>query len=213
MSMMITQRQWWMSNVVIVASVLAVKLFPTHDSIESLLAGFVFLVVLPYLFVRMFLKQKIADFGWSFGNVTQGIIWLIVGLLIAIGGIVTAVHYSVIGSYFVVPASARLSFLMFLVYIGIAGMYIFILEFFFRGFVLNLWKNALGNYAILAQGILFIIMVIVASRQFTLLTTAIFAMSLMSGAVVARSQSILYSFIFSYISVILGIVSIIMFVK
>lgn len=203
-----------MSNTLIVASMLAAAFFPTADAVQALVSESIFLIVLPAVFTRFFLKEKLSSIGLSLGNEVRGGLWL--GTLIAVTFlcIALATHYTDILSQFTIPLSVRLSFLVFLIYTLIAGMYIFIFEFFFRGFVFFVWERVVGINAIFIQTVFFMVFFLLAS--YGKVSAPFFIMSVMaigSGLLVERSRSILYSFLFSYISVILGVGSILFFVK
>ena len=215
MNISLQNKQFWMSNALIIVSLCAALWFPTDNALQALASGVVFLVVLPLLFIKLFLKKTFASFGFSWGNIRQGSVWLIV-LLVAIAlCLVGIVQFTTMLNQFIVPVSIRSSFSMFLLYIMITGVYIMMFEFFFRGFVFFVWEKVIGiKIALCVQTILFIVFLTVGVRgNVDIFLIVIGAMSLLSGFLVFRSRSIAYSFLFSYISAILGIGSVILFVK
>lgn len=203
-----------MSNAVIVASLLLALYFPIDNVIQLLAVHIVFLVALPLLYIRFLLKEKVSTFGISWGKVGEGSFFLALGLSIIVICLVVLSQHTDILNRFSFPLILRLNFSLFLLYLAIIGVYVFIFEFFFRGFVLFVWEPVIGMKAVVVQACFFIMFSMLLSYQKTAVSlTLVIIMALVSGFIAARSRSIVYSFSFSYISAILGIVSIILFAK
>jgi hypothetical protein len=214
MNIAIYNKKLWMSNAVIIASLLLALYFPVDNVIQLLVAHIVFLVALPLLYIHFLLKEKVSAFGISWGKVGEGSLWLALGLIVIGIGLGVLSQFTDILSRFSLPLTLRLSFGLFLLYLAIIGIYIFIFEFFFRGFVLFVWESVLGMKAIVVQTYFFMMFIMLLSYQKTVISLIfITVMALLSGLIATRSRSIVYSFSFSYISAILGIVSVILFVK
>ena len=214
MNIAIHNKKLWMSNAVIVASLLLALYFPVDNVVQLLVAHIVFLVILPLLYIRFLLKEKVSAFGISWGKVGMGSLWLALGLFVVAVGLGMLSQSTDILSRFSLPLTLRLNFGFFLLYLFVIGVYIFIFEFFFRGFVLFVWENVIGMKAVVVQAYFFLMFIMLLSYQKTIISLiSITIMALISGFIAARSRSIVYSFSFSYISVILGIASVILFVK
>ncbi len=208
------QKQFWMSNVVIVISLLGAVLFPAADAIQSIIISIAFLIVLPLLFTYLFLKERLPFLGLSWGNVTQGSLWLATFLSLEVFSLIGLIRYTDALSRFDMPLAVRLSFPLFILFIVVVGIYVFMAEFFFRGFVFSVWQKNIGTKALFAQTTVYLIFLVALSHwKIGASFLVVGIMALLSGFLVIRSRSIVYSFLFSYISVILGIVSIIFFVK
>lgn len=214
MNISVRNKQLWMSNVVIAASLVAAAFFPTDGGFQSMISSIAFLVVLPILFIRFFLREEVSDFGVTWGNVQQGLIWLITLLVVIVTLFVWAQRYTDALLQGDVPLSVRSNFAMFLVYIFVAGILLAAQEFFLRGFALNIWKRTIGLGAIPAQAMLSMVLPIVKSRgHIGLDTLMLVVFSLYTGWMAYRSRSIWYSFFFFFISAILGILMILVFAK
>lgn len=211
----LSPKKFWMSIVVAIMGVSATMLFPTDDGVQDLLAGIVFLCLLPWLYVKFFLKEGVANFGFSMGKVGIGIFSAVSGIMFSIILVGFMVHFDMLAQYFTVPLSVKLSFLSFLIFVSILGVYIGIMELFFRGFVQSVLENRFGAVtAIFGQTLFMCILVLISNKLDISFITGLIALSaLISGFIRYYSRSVLYSFIFSCISAILGVVSIIMFVK
>lgn len=214
MNIVVQNKQLWMSNSIVVASLVLVAFFPIDDGFQSMIASVAFLVVLPVLFIHVFLKEKTAAFGVSWGKVTQGVVWLTLFLLIVVGMFVVAYKYTNAFLQTTIPFSVQSSFSSFLIYITILGILIASQEFFFRGFVLNIWKKTLGYRAIFVQAAFSLVLSMIRSHgHIEFRTLVIAAFSLCAGWIAYRSQSIWYSFFFFFISAILGVAMVLVFVR
>lgn len=203
----VKNKKIWMGTSVALLSLLMVAIFPKTNGFQGLMINAVFLFLLPIIFIRFFLRQKLNDFGLGLGDVSKGVFWFVI-MLIAVGGIMfVAFHSLEVFSKITIPLSIRSSFVLFLIYIALLGVYWFLYEFFFRGFVLMLWKDILGYKAIFAQSVLHVIFFVVTSSHWKVDMTVVIpiAFSLCSGWIAFRSRSMLFSFLFSFISVILGV--------
>lgn len=210
----IYNKRLWMSNVIIAAGLLATFFFPTESGTQAMIAGFGFLVVLPLLYTRFFLREKLSFLGVSWGDVTRGSIWLGLFLAAFAGSLFAVARYTSLLSRFSVPVSVRESFLMLLVYIALVGIYVFLFEFFFRGFVMAVWTKAFGPKSIIMQAVLSSVFALVSSHgKVDLSFVVVFVMAICSGFIAFVSRSVWYPFFFSYISAILGIVMVLVFVK
>lgn len=212
--MPVRNKQLWMSNVLIIVCLAATAFFPTDGGFQSMVASLAFLVLLPILFIRFFLRRPLADFGVSWGDAIQGMLWLVAFLVVIIVLFVWAHQYTDSLLRDQIPLSVRSGFSSFLIYISIAGLLLAAQEFFFRGFVLNVWKTTIGSGAILAQMLFSLVLPLVASRGLPGVgTLSIAILSLCSGWIAYRSRSIWYSFFFFFISAILGISMVLVFVR
>jgi membrane protease YdiL (CAAX protease family) len=214
-TMTIQRKQWWMSNALIVASFVLVLFFPTEDNFQTVATNSFFLVIMPLVFIRYFLREPWVNFGFSMGNISQGIGWLLFflgGTIVALAGTYRYTHFL---STIAVPLSVRSSFVSFLLYISIVATIFFIQEIFFRGFVLNIWKRLWQSTgAIFAQAILAVALSFFGSSTPSGAILLVLGIaSLCGGFIASRSQSILYSFFFFFISAILTIVTLLIFVR
>jgi membrane protease YdiL (CAAX protease family) len=202
-----------MSNVIIVASLLGVMFFPTDGGFQTIIATITFLIILPVLFIRFFLKEELSLFGTSWGNVTQGMFWLVLSLIFVIGSFAGLYRYTSVLSQINVPLLIRQSFSVFLIYAVSTAILFGAQEFFFRGFILNVYRKIFGYKAIAAQAIFAIILSLVKTNGLGIETGIISLFAMYSGWMAYRSQSIWYSFLFFLTSAILGIAVVLVFIK
>lgn len=207
-------KQFWMSNALIVASLLFAALFPTDGGFQSVVSVIAFLVVLPTIFIRFFLREKLSDFGVSWGNMMQGMSWLAVSLLVVAGSFAVLQHFTDVLSHIQIPLSVRRNFAVFLIYLVSTGIFLAVQEFFFRGFILNTYKKVFGYAAIFAQIVFSVLFLLIKTQGSVGIDTIVVSiLSLYSGWIAYRSRSIWYSFFFFFISAILGMAIVLVFIK
>jgi membrane protease YdiL (CAAX protease family) len=207
-------KPWWMSHAAIALCLFAATFFPFEDVFQKTVARIAFLVVLPLIFIRFFLKRRLRDFGWTSGDMAVGIRWsgMFLTMEVAIG--VAVFRYTEIFANLTIPQSVRASFAMFLTYIGFSVIFLVVQEIFFRGFVLRLWQERFGWKAVPAQALLSVLPAL-AAWQSVSWGAIVFAWMVAnaSGWIAYRSGSIVYALLFSSFSAILGISSVLLFVK
>lgn len=204
----------WMSVSVSIVGIIATLFFPTDGGIQKLVSTALFLVAMPLLYIHFFERGNYEQYGVSLGRIFRGMTALVIALVCTVLVLWGLHAYTDVLTRVSLPMIIRQQFWMFVLYVVVAGIYIGIFEFFFRGFVLCMWEKKSRIGAIGIQGILFSSMLVVQS-QFRIdeLTIAMIGMAFVSGCIALISRSFLYSFLFSYISAILGIVSVFVFVQ
>lgn len=146
----------------------------------------------PFLIIRFLLKEKTKDFGLTLGNVRVGIILAAVATFL-----LTALNYFLMtkpewrNSFYLYPPIAG-NFWIFLWFeIIVAGSVFFAREFFFRGFLQLGLEEKMGNYAIVAQAVLYSLLFL---KSPWLIVITAFLSALAAGCIVSKSRSLLYSF-------------------
>lgn len=206
MKIILRNKTLWMGNAIIAASLATTLFFPAQNGIQAIITALVFLVIMPTLFVRWFLKRPLAEFGITRGNVFSGSVWLCV-LLVGVVAVYTYAYYATnIFADVSMPFLVRSDFSFFLIYAGILGTTFLIQEFFFRGFMTALWRPTFGSVTVLLQALLATLFPLAQSGWYISPVTPItFVLSLGAGWVAYQSRSIWFSFFFFFFSVILGI--------
>ncbi|MEY4590827.1 MAG: hypothetical protein RL497_2903 [Pseudomonadota bacterium] len=108
----------------------------------------VFYGIIPALFIRFFLKEPIADFGWRWNNTHQHLHKYIY-LLIPIMGMAAAASYRTdFTNYYPSYRFCSRSGFDWLAWESCYVLQFIFLEFFFRGFLLNALRPAIGGNAV-----------------------------------------------------------------
>lgn len=207
-------KKLWMGLVIAVLCLAMSVLFPRRNTFQDFMVHGMFFVGLPLVFVKFFLKERLADFGFGWGNIGKGSIWMVSGIIFIAGMIFAAFRYLGISEVVSVPMNIRQDFFSLMKYLFLIGWYLFLFECFFRGFLMTLFGRLFGfGWGNVFQSITFSLFVILKSGQFPVFGLIFIPLFIagISGFIVTQSRSVLYSFFFSYISVILVVVSFVVF--
>lgn len=178
-------------------AVLVSWLFPNKLFGETFWSSFFLFLVFPGLIIFFLLKESLKNFGLSWGNFRNGLLYS--GALIIIFVLINYLIISNPGLRGQLPVAP-----------GIAGNYWYFLffelvlvlplhffwEFFFRGFLQFGFEKKLGAYSIFPQALL---QTVLGLRGSWLVASLIFSSSLSAGFIARQSRSIFYFFVFSWI--------------
>lgn len=143
------------SIVFAIVCVLIFLVFPLAGALQSITALVVFLLVAPVLYVKFILKKNLDSIGISFVDRKNGLIWgfmmLVLSLLMAF--VLSKTPYADI---FILPTGIDVDFKLFLLYeLVLANIVLFVLEFFFHGFILSTLVPKFKGWSVLIAGLLF----------------------------------------------------------
>ncbi len=175
-------------------------IFPVENSFQQVVVMLFFFVVFPLLFNKLFLKRKVESYGLQIGDWKKGLLWTFYSLiLIGLIFFVSLNYFSFLKNYSV-PSYVVNNFGNFILYeFTLVVLFVAIYEFYFRGFILFVFESNIKHWTILAQAILFLILVLIIGGEsiyqfFPYLVFAPFA-----GVVAYKSRSIIYSSIAQFI--------------
>ncbi len=119
---------------------------------------FIALFVIPWIIIRLLLKEKLRDFGLASGDAKTGLKLSILFIIIIIPAVWVATSAEGFILTYPLLAEARESWEIFIIFECGLLLYVFSWEFFFRGFMLFGLKEKFGYYAVLIQMIPFVIL-------------------------------------------------------
>ncbi|KKQ44736.1 MAG: hypothetical protein US63_C0024G0008 [Candidatus Moranbacteria bacterium GW2011_GWC2_37_8] len=170
--------------------------FPANGIFQNRSVAVLFLVILPYLYNKFFLKKKnlFAKFI-SIGDWKKNIKYLIIGLLIAALIILIFFKYTELAQHYFLPKNVKSNFINFIVY-EITGIVftVAIYEIFFRGFIQLYFSTFFGKWAVLIQFLIFSALMLALGLPYWFYITY-FVFTPFAGWIVYKSESLLYSFI------------------
>ena len=171
--------------------------FPVKMVGESAWVTFFLFLVFPLLVVIFVIKEPLAKFGISKGDLKKGVIYSLVLIIIFALAEYYLVYRSNFRNQFLISPDLIQNFWMFLGFSLFISLPIhFFWEFFFRGFIQLGFEKKIGLYAIPAQAIL---QTLAYPRNSWLLLALIFSSALGAGFIVRQSRSIFYSFLAMWI--------------
>lgn len=191
-----------------IASILSIFLvyrFPSEGLFEGLLMYFFFFFVFPLSCIRFVLREKLSSFGFIWTHKKKDYLWFF-GLLS-----LSMLSFFLILSLFekqttAIPPSVVLSsfWLFFLFFFLVGGGIAFFYEVFFRGFIQLGVQKKLGFWAIFFQWIAFFIFISITgdlffqNGDFNWSSLPLLISSFFSGILVYKTQSLFFSFVFSW---------------
>jgi len=188
---------------VIIFCLLLSIFFPAQNSIQLITKNIFFLVVVPILYYKLILKKNISDFGLALGNKKAGVFWGILSFLATLLVFFLLYTYTDFKKNYLLSSYVVHNFWIFLLYeIIIANLFVFIQEFFWRGFILLYFSKKISYLAIFLQFIIFILIAIPIENSFWQMAPTL-VISLFSGIIVYKSRSIFYSWLSALFSLII----------
>lgn len=164
--------------------------------------------VLPIIFIKVFFKGKLSDFGFKLGDKKFGIITLLIFFAVMLPTVwIASASKDFADTYPMGGSVLKENLNLFLLYELCVLVYMFGWEFFWRGYMLFGLKNKFGYYAIFIQMIPFFILH--KGKPELELFASIFA-GIILGIQALRSGSFLYCWILHFL-VMLSIDSIAIF--
>ncbi len=185
------------------ASLFVYAIFPTKNNFQQVIVLLVFFVLFPLIFNKLFLKRKLSFYGLSLGDWRKGLI-LSTASLVLMGFIflILSVYFNFLGNYnipvFILNNLKGFLFYEFIMVLFFVATY----EFYFRGFILAIYKEEFKDLAILIQAGLFLILflTIKGSTLNTFLPYLVFAP--LAGLITIKSRSIIYSFVTQFLIIL-----------
>ncbi|MDD5652248.1 MAG: hypothetical protein PHX98_02495 [Candidatus Moranbacteria bacterium] len=201
----IFKSEFFVTLAVMAAALFLHKIFRVSDNFQTIAATISFLFLIPVLYIKIILKKPLKNFGMRIGDFKKGILYAIFSSVIfaAVFYFLSA-KFDFFGKY-VVPAHIVDNFTYF-VYreVLVVGFFLALYEFFFRGFTLFYFydKFKSGIYAVLFQTVLFLAFLALVN-SFNWSTLPYMVMAPLAGLVAYKSNSILFSFLLSWISILI----------
>lgn len=171
-------------------------IFPFSGVGQTITTLAAFLLITPILYTKFILKKDLESIGVSFGNKKSGLLW---GFLMLVGSLLIAFLLSKTAyvGIFTLPAGIMTDFKLFLFYeLILANIILFILVFFFHGFVLCSLSVKLRWWAAATATLLFLALLLLTNN-------ARWIPIVLTGSVLAyKTQSFVYSYFMSLIFMI-----------
>ncbi|MCX6763631.1 MAG: hypothetical protein NTZ97_02765 [Candidatus Moranbacteria bacterium] len=177
-------------------------LFPVKGFAQTATVIFVFFLLIPVLYIKFNLRRDFQDYGWQMGNWKKGVLWGILSLIATLAAVYLLIFYTNFSKAYTVPFSAN--FFYFALYeILLVGIYIFLYEMFFRGFIMFSFRKYLGILAPLLQFTVFALF-LWATGNFNWINALYLITAFTSGWITYQSRSLLYAPIAAWLSIIIA---------
>jgi uncharacterized protein len=181
---------------VAVVSLALFSVFPASSFFQNLTKSLFFLIFIPYLYIKYILKENFSDFGFNFRNKKSGFIWAGLALVFSLLLIYLLANYTGFKKNYTLPVNISRSFYLFILYeLVMVNILLFIQEYFFKGFMISIFRKKLGYLSVLIQAIIYLIPLWIFSAS-PWQTFPMIILSLAGGAVAYKSRSFIYSYFF-----------------
>lgn len=202
------QRKFVATGLMALGALLAYYFFPfdgkLNDTVQALISGTVFFLILPILFTKFILKEPMGALGFRGSERRHGWISIPLVTIPVLSVLYLLVRYYPVEEEYYIPSLAAGSFPLFLLYeILFVGAIAFLYEAFFRGFIQLMWFRKLGLSAVFIQTALFFVFVLVTDgvtwQELPMVLAAFSA-----GFVAFYTRSVWYSFAASWLVLFLA---------
>ncbi|MFA6159890.1 MAG: CPBP family glutamic-type intramembrane protease [Parcubacteria group bacterium] len=202
-SRLIENKEIIITSGVIVFCLLLSLFFPVQNSAQRLTRNIFFLIIVPILYYKLILKKNISSFGLTLGDKKSGAFWGISMLLATLLVFFLLYTYTDFRKNYLLSSYIVHNFWIFLLYeLIIANLFVFIQEFFWRGFILLYFSKKIGIFSIFLQFFLYVLILIPTRNSFWQMAPTL-VISLFSGIIVYKSRSIFYSWIVALFSLVI----------
>jgi len=190
------------TSAVILACLILSIIFPTTNSFQSVSRNIFFLIILPFLYIKLILKSRLTEYGWQIGNVKNGLFSASLAFFSGLIIFYLLIRFAGFSSHYHLNPLVENSFGLFLLYeLVFLNIFFFAQEFFFKGFVLFSYRQ-FSYWAILIQsGIYFSLLGL--TKNFSWQTMPIMFISLVGGFVTFKTKSFMYSYIFGLLFIMI----------
>ncbi len=176
--------------------------FPTQNSAQLITKNIFFLILLPGIYIKIFLEKNISDFGFNLRENKVALIWGSGLGLLLLATFFMLIHYSGFRTGYKLSVTAVSNFWFFLFYeLIIVNFTVFVNEVFFRGFLFFLLEKEMNYWVILVQAIVYFLMLLFVGA-FSWQTVPFILFAITGGILVYKTKSFLYSY-FLHIFVII----------
>lgn len=192
------------TSIVILVCMILFSFFPVKGIFQQVVLSIVFLFLVPFLYIRIVFKDKLRNFGFQAGGWREGFLVIPICFLVMTGLTYAVFKYTgfrdtyFLGDYSFTQNFAYLSLYEF----AVVNLWVVLYEFFFRGFVMFYFRKKIGAYAIFLQFLFFILFFNILEK---LNIDNIFYILIapLAGWIAYRSKSLVYSYFFSIIVLVI----------
>ncbi len=197
-SLLLNYKEFFLTSAIIIVCLVLSIVFPTTGFFQDLTRGFFFLFLAPILYLKFILKKKIKTSGLNLKNKKVGIIWGSAMLVISLVSIFTLIKLTNFSASYRISAIIINNFWFFTLYMFVlANFILFIQEYFFRGFILNTFREETGKWSVVIQALIYLIVVIIQkgfnANLWQMVPMLILALT--GGITAYKSKSMIYSYI------------------
>ena len=204
MKSLVLNKKEIVTSIFIIFCLVGYVFFPANGSFQRKTVAALFLVLLPFLYDKYFLKEINVFKKITIGDWKKNLKLLGGGMLGAFLVIALIFKYTDIAGHYFLPLGVKGDFGSFLLYelTGVA-LTVFVYELFFRGFVMFHFSSLFKKWAVLVQFVFFLLLILLLWGLPYWFYVVYLVFAPFAGWIVYKSNSILYSFFGQLLVVIL----------
>lgn len=195
------------TSMVMTICIVSLLFFPAVGIAQKIISGIIFFIGLPILYIKIVLKKDLKSFfriNFSKIDRNESLIMALMFITVLLVFLAINKYTGFSKNYFLKNSALVKEFWGFAIYeLLIANLFVVIYEFFFRGFVMSYFLDKVGKYAILVQFLLFLFFMFL-NNGLSMTYIYYIIIALPAGVVAYKTKSVIYSYIFSLISIIIG---------
>ncbi len=201
------EKRFIVTSVILLLCIAIFLMFPAKSVFEGIVISIIAFIILPILHVKLVLKENLAQWGLGKGQWNIRIFMTIIISFLAACGLFLLVHLTTDFSAQyagLLPAMIFDQFRFFLLFnVTIVLFSVILYEIFFRGFVLHLFTDRVGWWAVIVQFLVMTIVLMIGFDDRFLLDVPYILVSLFAGVVAYVTRSVWYAIPFSFLIIIL----------
>lgn len=191
--------------VIMAVSLFLYEVFRVEGDFQRIVATISFFFVIPILYIRLILKRPLSEFGLQKGDWRVGMRLSLLALFILI-----PIFYFLFSNFnfierYYIPVNSIASFSSFVFReLVVISFFIALYEFFFRGFIMFYFFNKIksGLYSNIIQAVAFYAFLLM-TESFGWVASPYIIVAPLAGLVAYKSRSILYSFVLSWVAILI----------
>jgi len=197
----------------IIGLLIVYGLFPVRNVFQQVVVMATFFGIIPIVFNRFILKKELSEIGIKVGDWKKGLLWSGISIIIIGLGFLIIIYFFNFLKHYTIPSLIIHDYKNFLFYEFLSVLpAVFLYDFFFRGFIMLTLEKRLLYWAIVAQALLFLILVLATGSPIWTLVPYLISAPL-AGLIVYKSRSIFYSTALQFIVILLLDANIVRLIK
>lgn len=202
-----TEKRFIVTSAVLLLCAAIFLLFPANNIFEGFVISTVALIIIPILHIKLVLKEDLSQWGLGKGQWNARILMTIFICFLAACGLFALLNYTTdfaLRYGGLLPVKLFDDFGAFLLFtMTIVLLSVILYEIFFRGFVLSLFSDRIGWWAVVVQFLIMTIVLFLSYSDQFLLDIPYLLIAFFAGIVGYVTRSVWYTIPFSLLLIIL----------
>lgn len=200
------QKHFIVTSSVLLLCIAIFLAFPVNYAFQGITLSAVALIITPILYIKIVLKESLAEWGFGKGEFNLHIMMTIIISFIAAISLFFLIHTTTdFSAHYsdLLPAAIFDNFRIFLLFhLTFILFFVILYEIFFRGFILNLFSSKVGWWSVIIQFLIMTIVLFLGYSDHFLLDIPYLLIALFAGIVGYVTHSVWYTIPFAFLYII-----------